>query len=108
MFNLLCNTLTPEWISKSFPVIKFILLILIVLACIGLIVVVLMQQTDNESGGNAITGIKDTYYSQNKGATRDGRLKKLTVILSIFVAVAIVVFFVLSEIYPGSLWTAAA
>ena len=84
------------------------MLILIVLACIGLIVVVLMQQTDNESGGNVITGIKDTYYSQNKGATKDGRLKKATLILSIFVAVAIVVFFVLTEIYPGSLWAPAA
>lgn len=105
MFNLLCNALTPEWVSKSFPVIKFILLVLIVLACIGLIVVVLMQQTDSENGGNAITGIKDTYYSQNKGSTRDGRLKKWTIILSVFVAIAIVVFFVLTEIYPGSLWT---
>lgn len=106
MFNLLADGgLTPEWISKSFPVIKFILLVLIVLAAIALIVVVLMQETDNENGGNAITGIKDTYYSQNKGMNREGRLKKITLILSIFIAVAVIVFFVLTEIYPKSIWS---
>lgn len=105
MYNLLLDALTPEWISKSFPVIKFILLILIVLAAIALVVIILMQQSDSEGGPSAITGIQDSYYSQNKGATKEGRLKKLTVILSIFIAVAVVVFFVLTEIYPGSLWS---
>ena len=105
MFNLLNSSLTPEWISKSFPIIKFILLVLIVLASIALIVVVLMQETDNENGGNAITGIRETYYSQNKGMNKEGRLKKITIILSVFIAVAVVVFFVLTEIYPNSIWS---
>ena len=105
MFNLLNSSLTPEWISKSFPIIKFVLLVLIVLASIALIVVVLMQETDNENGGNAITGIRETYYSQNKGMNKEGRLKKITIILSIFIAVAVVVFFVLTEIYPNSIWS---
>ena len=33
------------------------------------------------------------------------KFKKATVILSIFIAVAVIVFFVLTEIYPGSLWS---
>lgn len=103
MFNLL-GAVLPEWVVNSFPIIKFILLILIVLSAIALIVVVLSQEGD-ESGTNTITGIKDTYYSQNKGMNRQGRLKKLTVILSIVIAVAVVLFFVLSEIYPNSLWS---
>lgn len=105
MYNLLADALTPEWISKSFPVIKFILLILIVLAAVALVVVILMQQSDSDGSASAITGIQDSYYSQNKGATKEGRLKKLTIFLSIFIAVAVVVFFVLTEIYPGSLWS---
>lgn len=105
MFNLLNSSLTPEWVSSSFPIIKFILLVLIVLAAVALIVVVLMQETDNENGGNAITGIRETYYSQNKGMNKEGRLRKITIILSIFIAVAIVVFFVLTEIYPNSIWS---
>ena len=105
MFNLLNSSLTPEWVSKSFPIIKFILLVLIVLSAIALVIVVLMQETDNENGGNAITGIRETYYSQNKGMNREGRLKKITIALSIFMAVAIIVFFVLTEIYPNSIWS---
>ena len=103
MFNLL-GAVLPEWVVNSFPIIKFILLILIVLSSIALIVVVLSQEGD-ESGTNTITGIKDTYYSQNKGMNRQGRLKKVTVILSITIAVAVVLFFVLSEIYPNSIWS---
>ena len=105
MFNLLNSSLTPEWVSKSFPIIKFVLLVLIVLSAIALIIVILMQETDNENGGNAITGIRETYYSQNKGMNKEGRLKKITIGLSIFIAVAIVVFFVLTEIYPNSIWS---
>ena len=105
MFYLLNSSLTPEWVSKSFPIIKFVLLALIVLSAIALIIVVLMQETDNENGGNAITGIRETYYSQNKGMNKEGRLKKITIVLSIFIAVAIVVFFVLTEIYPNSIWS---
>jgi len=105
MFNLLANSdLLPSWVVNSFPIIKFILLILIVLSALALIVVVLMQESE-EGGTNAITGIKDTYYSQNKGASKEGRLKKATIILSVFIAVAVVVFFILTEIYPNSLWS---
>ena len=75
------------------------------LAAISLVVIILMQQSEGDGGPSAITGIQDSYYSQNKGATRDGRLKRATVWLSVFIAVAIVVFYVLTEIYPGSLWS---
>ncbi len=103
MFNLL-GAVLPDWVVNSFPIIKFILLILIVLSAISLIVVVLMQES-NESGTNTITGIKDTYYAQNKGMNREGRLKKLTIILSVVIAVSVIVFFILTEIYPNSIWS---
>ncbi|MBQ9793174.1 MAG: preprotein translocase subunit SecG [Clostridia bacterium] len=105
MFNLLADALLPNWVINSFPVIKFILLCLIVLAAVALIVIVLLQDSEGDATSNAITGIKDTYYSQNKGMNREGRLKKATIVLSIFIAVAVVLFFVLTEIYPNSLWS---
>jgi len=106
MFDFLCDAvIRPEWVTKSFPYIKFILLCLIVVAAVALIIVVLMQETDNESGTNAITGIKESYYSKNKGMNREGRLRKITIILSVFIAIAVVVFFVLGEIYSGNLWS---
>jgi protein translocase SecG subunit len=100
MFNLLANATLPNWIVNSFPYIKFVLLCLIVLSAVVLTVLVLMQDSEGSDSTNAITGIKDSYYSQNKGMNRDGRIKKATVILSIFIAVAVVVFFVLDTIVP--------
>lgn len=105
MSNLLLDAILPNWVVHSFPIIKFILLILIVLASIALIVVILCQESE-DSSSNAITGIKESYYAQNKGASKEGRLKRVTIILSIFIAVAVILFFILTEIYGGSLWSA--
>ena len=63
-----------------------------------------MQDSEGSDSTNAITGIKDSYYSQNKGMNRDGRIKKATVILSIFIAVAVVIFFTLDVIVPLNIW----
>lgn len=104
MYNLLGDTILPNWVVNSFPIIKFILLILIVLAAIALIVIVLLQESE-DGGNNAITGIKESYYTQNKGANKEGRLKKATIILSIFIAVTVIIFFILTEIYPNSIWS---
>lgn len=105
MFSLLGSTAVPNWVANSFPVIKFILLLLVLVCSIALTVVVLMQNTDGDNTTNVVTGIKDTYYSQNKGMNREGRLKKATVILSTIIAVAVVIFFILSIIYQPSLWS---
>jgi len=99
------GALVPDWVANSFPVIKFVLLLLVLLAALSLVVVVMMQDTEGGDSTNVITGIKDTYYSQNGGANRAGRLKRITIILSIFIAVAVIAFFILTRIYGGSLWS---
>ena len=104
MLYLLGDSLAPNWVVNSFPVIKFILLLLILIASITLVVVVMIQQSEGGDSVNSVTGIKETYFSKNKGLNREVRLRKITVILSIFIAVATVVFFVLTTTYGGSLW----
>lgn len=87
----------PEWISVSFPIIKYILLGYIALAAIAIIVLVLLQPSNSQGGINGITGSNvETYYAHNKGETREGRMKKATMWLAITVAIATVLFFVLS------------
>lgn len=62
-------------------ILKYILTIVYVLDCLGLIVVVLMQE--GKSGGlGALTGASDTYWGKNKGRTMEGALSKITVALS--------------------------
>lgn len=106
MFNFLADSsLVPNWVANSFPVIKFILLILIVLSSIALIVVVLMQESEGGDSTNSITGIKDTYYSKNKGINKDVRLKKATIVLSSCIAVMVLVYVILAKIYSGNIWS---
>ena len=86
------------WISNSFPVLRMILMVIIGICAIGLIVVVLMQETDNTSASALTTA--ESYYAQNKGRSRDGILKKITIILSIAIVVCVVIYFILTAIYP--------
>ena len=52
-----------------------------------------MQDT-KEGGENAITGVQESYYSQNKGQTKEGILKKITIAMASIIAILIVLFFV--------------
>jgi preprotein translocase subunit SecG len=85
--------LAPEWVSKSFPIIRYVFMFLIAAAAITLIVATLMQDT-KEGGENAITGVQESYYSQNKGQTKEGILKKITIAMASIIAILIVLFFV--------------
>lgn len=70
---------------------KIIIGIVYLLVCIGLIILVLLQQSKSEGVG-AITGGADTFFGKGKTNTKEGMLNKLTVVLSIFFAIVAVVF----------------
>ncbi len=71
-----------------------VLMIIMGLLSIAIIVIVLKQNSDPESLG-ALTGSSETYYSQNKSKSREGKLKKVTVGIAIAMVIVAVVFFVL-------------
>lgn len=102
MINFLLDTLTPAWIVKSFPIIRYVLMFLIAAAAIVLIIVTLMQEHDDNGSMNAITGASESYYSQNKGETTQGKLKKVTIAMASIIAISIVLFFVTLLVYSGS------
>ena len=85
--------LTPAWITDSFPIIRYVLMFIVAIAAITLIVSTLMQESQ-EGGANAITGTQEIYYSQNKGRTKEGILKKITIAMASIIAISIVLFFV--------------
>ena len=61
-------------------VLRVILTIVFVLDCIALSVVVLLQEGKN-AGLGALSGDSDTYWSKNKGRSREGIMIKVTVVL---------------------------
>lgn len=91
------------WVSQSFPVIRTILLILIVVLSIALVLTVLFQPGNDGSNLGAMGGetSSETFYSKNKSQTLESALKRLTVILAIAIAVLAILFFVSVAIYNG-------
>ena len=65
-----------------------ILTIIYVILCVVLIVICLMQSKDDEgASGTIMGGASSSFYEKNKGRTKEGKLKRLTIILGIVFAV---------------------
>jgi protein translocase SecG subunit len=78
----------PTWISETFPIFERICLVILAVLCLTMIVLVFMQITGGGEANNAITGNHDSYYSQNKSGSREGRITRL-----IYICVGLIAFF---------------
>lgn len=67
------------------------------IASIALTVAVLIQPSNPDGGRNVITGTNDSYYAQNKGSTKEGRLKRIIIICSIIILVLTIAFFIIEH-----------
>lgn len=101
--SILADTVQrPEWIVKSFPIIKLVVVCLIAICAIFMIVAVIMQK-GNANGITGVTGEADTFYNRNKGKSVEGKIKKLTIIDSILILSLCLVYLVLNTIYAGGI-----
>lgn len=63
---------------------KGIVTVIYVIVCLVLIVICLMQSKDDEGASGAIVGgSSSSFYEKNKGKTKEGMLKRWTIILGI-------------------------
>ena len=80
-------------------VIRNIILVIYVLVCIVLIVLATIQAKDTSGASQTVTGAAaNNFYENNKSRTREGKLKRYTVIsgiLFVVLAVALSVLFVM-------------
>ena len=67
-------------------ILKIIITVLFVIDCIGLAIVVLMQEGKSQGLG-AISGMADSYWGQNKGRSMEGTLVIMAIL---FIVLAIV------------------
>lgn len=69
-------------------ILKGIVTVIYVIVCLILIVLCLMQSKDDEgASGTIVGGSSSSFYEKNKGKTREGMLKKWTIILGIIFAI---------------------
>lgn len=72
-------------------IVKYILIGIYIIDCLALIVITMMQNKDSQGASGTITGsTTNNFYEKNKTRTREGKLKKWTIIFSVvFVVLAI-------------------
>ena len=73
-------------------IVRNIITVIYVINCLVLIVLCLMQSKDDEGASGAIGGgSSSSFYEKNKGRTKEGKLKRWTIILGItFVVITLV------------------
>ena len=73
-------------------IIRYVVLGIYAIVCLGLIILATIQTKDTNGASGTITGSStNNFYEQNKARTKEGRLKRLTIIFGIlFVVLAIV------------------
>lgn len=93
--------LASDFATNVLPVMRYILFAIIIASSVIIIITTLLQSNDSSNSLDAFTGAKqESYYSQNKGASRDVILKRITIALSIVIAVCILTFFI-TELVAG-------
>ena len=94
---LLANANLNETQFMVLSIVKIALLIVMALCALFIIVVVLFQP-GNSSGVGALGGQTETFLSKNKGKTRESKLKKMTVVSFILLAVISITFAILQVV----------
>ena len=69
-------------------ILKYILAAVDIIICFALIIITTMQTKDSQGASGTITGsTTNNFYEKNKGRTREGKLKKWTIILGVLFAI---------------------
>lgn len=99
--NLLAGNIQSDFATNVMPILRYVLFGIIIAASIVMIITTLMQKSESSGGLDALSGVKqESYYSQNKGASRDAILKRITIAMAVIIFVCIITFFV-TELIAG-------
>ncbi len=78
--------------EKKMTGLKYIVLAIYMIICVALIIIATIQTKDANGASEAIMGSStNNFYEKNKGRTKEGKLKKITIVLGIaFIIVSVV------------------
>lgn len=76
---------------------KYILIVVDIILAFAVIILVMMQRQNDQGASGTITGAANNFLDKNKGRTREGKLKKWTIILGIVFGVVTIA---LNIVYP--------
>lgn len=77
-------------------ILKYIVLAIYLVVCIALIIIATIQTKDSQGASGTIMGSSTSnFYEKNKGRTKEGLLKRLTIILGVVFAILSIVLGIL-------------
>ena len=92
--SILLAKIESDFATNVLPVIRYVLFAITIACAIVMIITTLMQSNESNGAMDALTGVKqESYYSQNKGASRDAILKRITIAMAVIILVCVIVFF---------------
>lgn len=72
-------------------IINYVVGVVFMIICVALVVLVLAQEGKNQGLGAIQGSVENTYWSKNKGRSREGVLKKVTCVLAVlFIVISLV------------------
>ena len=84
---------SSDFVTTVFPVLRYVFVAIMFLCSVFMIISTLLQSSNEENGAGVISG-QESYYQQNKGESRDGKLKKITTFCAIVISVCAVLYFI--------------
>ena len=99
LLNMLMQSNFTTAFVNFLPTLRVILAIVLAICGLFIILVVLLQP-GNSSGVSALGGTTETFLGKNKSKTFEHKMKKLTIISGIVMAVLCIVFFILATAFP--------
>lgn len=99
LINLLGSTVS-WWRSELVPAVRYVFLAVMFLCAVILIIVTLFQNSSNDEGAFLSGGATESYYAKNKGGTMASKLKVITVVCAVIIAVIAVLYFVSNLLFP--------
>ena len=77
-------------------VLKYIVLGIYLVVCVALIIIATIQTKDGQGASSTIVGSStNNFFEKNKGRTKEGKLKRITIIMAVLFALLAVVLGIL-------------
>lgn len=79
-------------------ILKYILIVVDIILALAVVVLVMLQRNDDKGASGTITGAAaNNFLDKNKGRTREGKLKRMTILFGIAFAIITIA---LNIVYP--------
>ena len=86
---MLANLLMDNWTLKMIICVPSVILAVL---CAIFIIIVIMLQPSNSDGISALNGQQETFFADKKSKTLESKLKRLTVITIVVMAICMIAF----------------